>query len=95
MRGRPFLIAACQSILIMSPKARAVVAVGCNKGGREDAIRKKVGYRVFERVVGLERWISNCRLPAPVFVSIEEEAEAEGKKTITRGKNRGQRASGT
>ena len=62
--------------------------VGCNKGGREDAIRKKVGYRVFERVVGLERWISNCRLPAPVFVSIEEEEE-EGKKTITRGKNGG------
>ena len=56
--------------------------------GGETPFEKKVGYRVFERVVGLERWISNCRLPAPVFVSIEEEEE-EGKKTITRGKNGG------
>ena len=58
------------------------------KEGGETPFEKKVGYRVFERVVGLERWISNCRLPAPVFVSIEEEEE-EGKKTITRGKNGG------
>ena len=57
--------------------------------GGETPFEKKVGYRVFERVVGLERWISNCRLPAPVFVSIEEEEEEEGKKTITRGKNGG------
>ena len=64
--------------------------VGCNKeGGGKTPFEKKVGYRVFERVVGLERWISNCRLPAPVFVSIEEEEEEEGKKTITRGKNGG------
>ena len=42
----------------MSPRAKAevAVAVGCNKEGRrEDAIRKKVGYRVLERVCGLER----------------------------------------
>ena len=57
--------------------------------GGKTPFEKKVGYRVFERVVGLERWISNCRLPAPVFVSIEEEEEEEGKKTITRGKNGG------
>ena len=55
------------------------------KEGGKTPFEKKVGYRVFERVVGLERWISNCRLPAPVFVSIEK--EEEGKKTITRGKN--------
>ena len=59
------------------------------KEGGKTPFEKKVGYRVFERVVGLERWISNCRLPAPVFVSIEEEEEEEGKKTITRGKNGG------
>ena len=58
------------------------------KEGGKTRFEKKVGYRVFERVVGLERWISNCRLPAPVLVSIEEEEE-EGKKTITRGKNGG------
>ena len=76
----------------MSPKARAAVAdwrvTLIKKEGGKTPFEKKVGYRVFERVVGLERWISNCRLPAPVFVSIEEEEE-EGKKTITRGKNGG------
>ena len=74
----------------MSPKARAAVAdwrlAVIKEEGGKTPFEKKVGYRVFERVVGLERWISNCRLPAPVFVSIEEE---EGKKTITRGKNGG------
>ena len=86
MRGRPFLIAACQSILIMSPRARAAVAaVGCNKEGRKTPFEKS-GIRSCDRRGGYQTVV--CSLPAPVFVSIEEEEE-EGKKTITRGKNGG------
>ena len=43
-RARPFLIAACQSILIMSPKARAAVA-----DWRLAVIKKEGGKTPFEK----------------------------------------------